>query len=201
MDPSVPIEDTIGAMADLVRDGFIRYIGLSEASAATIKKAVKVHPVAALQIEYSLWSRDIEKEVLPAIREAGVGLVAYSPLSRGFLSGELKSPENIKDSRAFMPRFHNENFYKNLELVERVKELALKKGCTPSQLAIAWVLAQGKDIITIPGTKHIKYLEQNIDAGSINLTPEDLKTIDVIVAPELVAGERYGEAQLKHLNG
>jgi aryl-alcohol dehydrogenase-like predicted oxidoreductase len=160
-----------------------------------------VHPVAALQIEYSLWSRDIENEVLPAIREAGVGLVAYSPLSRGFLSGELKSPENIKDSRAFMPRFHNENFYKNLELVEKVKGLALKKGCTPSQLAIAWVLAQGKDIITIPGTKHIKYLEQNIEAGSITLSPEDLKTIDEIVAPGLVAGERYGETQLKHLNG
>jgi aryl-alcohol dehydrogenase-like predicted oxidoreductase len=201
VDPSVPIEETIGAMADLVRDGFIRYIGLSEASAVTIKKAVKVHPVAALQIEYSLWSRDIENEVLPAIREAGVGLVAYSPLSRGFLSGELKSPENIKDSRAFMPRFHNENFYKNLELVEKVKGLALKKGCTPSQLAIAWVLAQGKDIITIPGTKHIKYLEQNIEAGSITLSPEDLKTIDEIVAPGLVAGERYGETQLKHLNG
>lgn len=201
VDPSIPIEETIGALAELVQAGVIRYIGLSEASATTIKRATKVHQVAALQIEYSLWSRDIEQEVLPALREEGIGLVAYSPLSRGLLSGEIQKPEDIKDSRAHMPRFQGENFSKNLELVEKVKELAEKKNCTPSQLAIAWVLAQGEDIITIPGTKRVKYLEENLGAGGVKFTAEELKAMEEILPAGSVAGTRYPEMFMKHLNG
>jgi len=201
VDPSIPIEETIGGLAELVQAGVIRYIGLSEASAATIKRAAKVYPITALQIEYSLWSRDIESEVLPALREEGIGLVAYSPLSRGLLSGEIRTPEDIKDHRAHMPRFQGENFNKNLELVEKVKELAEKKGCTPSQLAIAWVLAQGEDIITIPGTKRVKYLEENLGATGVQLTTEELETIDAILPAGSVAGTRYPEMFMKHLNG
>ena len=162
IDPSVPLEDSVGALSELVKKGVIRFVGLSEASAESIRRAAAVHTITALQIEYSLWTRDIESEILPTIRELGIGLVAYAPLSRGFLSGEYKKPEDIKDNRVHMPRFQGKNFYKNLELVEKVKMLAMEKECSPSQLAIAWVLAQGKDIITIPGTKHIKYLEENI---------------------------------------
>ena len=150
MDPNIPIEETVGALSELVAKGVVRYIGLSEASVASIRKAAKVHPIISLQIEYSLWTRDIEADVLPTIRELGIGLVAYSPLSRGFLSGEFKKPEDVKDNRKHMPRFQGENFYKNVELVEKIKSLADQKACTSSQLAIAWVLAQGKDIITIP---------------------------------------------------
>lgn len=200
IDPNVPIEETIGALADLVQNGVIRHIGLSEASAESIRKAAAVHPITALQIEYSLWSRDIEAEVLPTIRELGIGLVAYAPLSRGFLSGEYKKPEDLKDGRANMPRFQGQNFYKNLELVEKIKSLADKKDCTPSQLAIAWVLAQGEDIITIPGTKQIRYLEENIASEKINLTVEDLQSIEKIMPAGSVSGTRYPEKFMSALN-
>jgi len=200
VDPNIPIEETIGALADLVKKGVIRYIGLSEASVATIRKAAKVHPITALQIEYSLWSRDIESEVLPTIRELGIGLVAYAPLSRGFISGTIKKPEDIKDSRAHMPRYQGENFFKNLELVEKIKTLAAEKGCTAAQLAIAWVLAQGEDIITIPGSKHIKHLEENIAAENVLLSKEDLKSIEAIMPAGIVSGTRYPERFLSTLN-
>jgi aryl-alcohol dehydrogenase-like predicted oxidoreductase len=193
VDPNVPIEETVGALADLVQKGVIRYIGLSEASAATIRKAAAVHSIAALQIEYSLWSRDIEDEILPTIRELGIGLVAYAPLSRGFLSGEFKTPEDVQDNRKGMPRFQDENFYKNLELVEKIKTLAAGKGCTPAQLAIAWVLAQGNDIITIPGSKRIRHLEENIASEKVHLTTEDLQSIGEIMPAGVVAGTRYPE--------
>ena len=200
VDPNVPIEETVGALSGLVEKGVIRYIGLSEASAATIRKAAAVHPITALQIEYSLWSRDIEAEVLPTIRELGIGLVAYAPLSRGFLSGEFKAPEDIKDSRANMPRYQGENFYKNLELVEKIKTLSIEKGCTPSQLSIAWVIAQGEDTITIPGTKRIKYLEENIASENVQLSGEDLKSIEAMIPAGIVSGTRYPERFLNALN-
>lgn len=200
VDPNVPIEETVGALADLVAKGIVRYIGLSEASAETIRKAAAVHPITALQIEYSLWSRDIEAEVLPTIRKFGIGLVAYAPLSRGFLSGEFKKPEDIKGNRMNMPRFQGENFYKNLELVEKIKILADQKACTPSQLAIAWVLAQGDDIITIPGTKRIKYLEENIASENVQLTREDLQSIEAIMPAGTVSGTRYPEKFMNALN-
>lgn len=200
VDPNVPIEDTVGALSDLVKQGIVRYIGLSEAAAGTIRKAAAVHPITALQIEYSLWSRDIEAEVLPTIRELGIGLVAYSPLSRGFLSGAFKTPEDLKDNRVHMPRFQGGNFYKNLELVEKIKALAAEKGCTPSQLAIAWVLARGEDIITIPGTKRIEYLEENIASENVQLTGEDLKSIEAIMPAGIVSGTRYPEMFMNHLN-
>jgi aryl-alcohol dehydrogenase-like predicted oxidoreductase len=200
VDPDVPIEDTVGALSDLVKQGIVRYIGLSEASATTIRKAAAVHPITALQIEYSLWTRDIEAEVLPTIRELGIGLVAYSPLSRGFLSGAFKTPEDLKDNRVHMPRFQGENFYKNLELVEKIKTLATEKGCTPSQLAIAWVLGQGEDIITIPGTKRIKYLEENSASENVQLTGEDFKSIEAIMPAGIASGTRYPEMFMQHLN-
>lgn len=200
VDPNTPIGETMGALADLVQKGVIRYIGLSEASADTIRNAAAVHPVTALQIEYSLWSRDIEAEVLPTIRELGIGLVAYAPLSRGFLSGAFSKPEDIKDSRAHMPRYQGENFYKNLELVEKIKMLAAEKSCTPAQLAIAWVLAQGDDIITIPGSKRIQHLEENIASEHVRLTPEDLESIDKIMPAGIVSGTRYPEKFLTALN-
>jgi aryl-alcohol dehydrogenase-like predicted oxidoreductase len=200
VDPNVPIEDSIGAIADMVKEGIVRYIGLSEASAATVKKATAVHPIAALQIEYSLWSRDIEAEVLPALREEGIALVAYSPLSRGLMSGEIRTPDDLKDNRAHMPRFQGENFYKNLELVERIKELAAAKGCTPAQLAIAWVLAQGEDVITIPGTKRVAYLEQNLGSADVKLTKEDLQSIAVIMPAGIAAGLRYPAFLMGQLN-
>lgn len=200
VDPHIPVEETVGALSELVEKGVVKYIGLSEASADSIRKAAGVHTITALQIEYSLWTRDVEAEVLPAIRELGVGLVAYSPLSRGFLSGDLNKPEDIKDNRAHMPRFQGENFYKNLELVEKIKTLADKKGCTPSQLAIAWVLAQGEDIITIPGTKRIKYLEENIASEDIKLTGEDLRSIGTIMPAGIASGPRYPERFMNTLN-
>jgi aryl-alcohol dehydrogenase-like predicted oxidoreductase len=200
VDPKVPIEETVGALAELVSKGMVRYIGLSEASAESIRKAVAVYPITALQIEYSLWTRDIEAEVLPTIREMGVGLVAYAPLSRGFLTGEFKRPEDIKDSRAHMPRYQGENFYKNLELVEKIVTMADEKGCTPSQLAIAWVLAQGEDIITIPGTKRVKYLEENFGAENVQLTKRDLQSIEAIMPAGIVSGTRYPEKFMRSLN-
>lgn len=200
VDPNVPIEETVGALADLVQKGVIRYIGLSEASPQSIRRAVAVHTITALQIEYSLWTRDIEAEVLPAIRESGISLVAYAPLSRGFLSGEFRKPEDIKDSRAHMPRYQGENFYKNLELVEKIRALAAEKNCTPAQLAIAWVLSQGSDIITIPGSKRIKHLEENIASEHVQLTQEDLDSIDAIMPAGIVSGARYPERFLGALN-
>ena len=200
IDPGVPLEDSVGALSELVKKGVIRFVGLSEASAESIRRAASVHTITALQIEYSLWTRDIESEILPTIRELGIGLVAYAPLSRGFLSGEYKKPEDIKDNRVHMPRFQGENFYKNLELVEKVKMLAMEKECSPSQLAIAWVLAQGKDIITIPGTKHIKYLEENIASENVQLTKDDLQSIDAIMPAGIVSGTRYPERFMSALN-
>jgi aryl-alcohol dehydrogenase-like predicted oxidoreductase len=200
IDPGVPVEDSVGALSELVKKGVIRFVGLSEASAESIRRAAAVHTITALQIEYSLWTRDIESEILPTIRELGIGLVAYAPLSRGFLSGEYKKPEDIKDNRVHMPRFQGENFYKNLELVEKLKMLALEKECSPSQLAIAWVLAQGKDIITIPGTKHIKYLEENIASENVQLTEDDLQSIDAIMPAGIVSGPRYPERFMSALN-
>jgi aryl-alcohol dehydrogenase-like predicted oxidoreductase len=193
VDPNVPIEETIGALADLVQKGVIRYIGLSEAGVESIHRAAAVHPITALQIEYSLWSRDIETEVLPTIRELGIGLVAYAPLSRGFLSGEFKTPEDIKDNRKNTPRFQGENFYKNLELVETIRALAADKGCTPAQLAIAWVLAQDASIIAIPGSKRISHLLENIAAGDVKLSAEDLRGIGAV---GMVSGARNTERYL-----
>jgi len=200
VDPNVPIEDSVGALAELVQKGVVRFIGLSEASAESIRRAATVHAITALQTEYSLWTRDIEDEILPTIRELGIGLVAYAPLSRGFLSGTYKKPEDIKDNRAYMPRYQGENFYKNLELVEKVKMLASQKGCTPSQLAIAWVLAQGEDIITIPGTKRVKYLEDNIASENVRLSSGDLRAISEILPAGVVSGTRYPERFMSALN-
>jgi aryl-alcohol dehydrogenase-like predicted oxidoreductase len=200
IDPDIPVEDSVGALSELVSKGIVRFIGLSEASAATIRKAAVVHPITALQIEYSLWTRDIEAEVLPTIRELGIGLVAYAPLSRGFISGEIKKPEDINDNRANMPRYQGENFFKNLELVEKISILAARKGCTPAQLAIAWVLAQGEDIITIPGTKRIKFLEENIASENVQLSKEDLQNIEALMPAGIVSGTRYPEKFMNALN-
>jgi aryl-alcohol dehydrogenase-like predicted oxidoreductase len=193
VDPSVPIEETVGAMAALVREGKVRYIGLSEAGAATISRAHAVHPIAALQSEYSLWSRDIENEILSTCRRLGIALVAYSPLGRGFLSGEIRNFEDFAkdDFRRNNPRFQGDNFDKNLALVEKVKQLAEQKGCTASQLSLAWVLAQGDDIVPIPGTKRRKYLEENVRAAEIRLTPKDLAEIEAVFPKGAVAGDRY----------
>src|ERR671938_1663529 len=176
VDPKVPIEETVGEMSRLVEEGKVRYLGLSEASAETVRRAAAVHPIAALQSEYSLWTRDVEAEILPACRELGVGFVAYSPLGRGFLTGRFQKPEDLPedDRRRQFPRFQEENFRQNMRLVERVKELAAEKGCKPSPLALAWVLAQGEDIVPIPGTKRRKYLEENLAAEHIALDAGDL---------------------------
>ncbi len=199
IDPDVPVEETIGTLSKLVERGVIRYIGLSEASPDSLYKAASVHPIAALQIEYSLWSRDIEADILPTIRELGIGLVAYAPLSRGFLSGAFQKPEDIQDSRMNMPRYQGENFYKNLELVNQIKALAAEKGCTPAQLAIAWVLSQGEDIITIPGSKRIRHLEENIAAETIELTEAELSAIDAILPAGIASGTRYPEKFMSSL--
>ena len=203
VDKTVPIEDTVGAMADLVREGKVLHIGLSEASPATLRRANAVHPIAALQNEYSLWSRDIEDEILPTCRELGIGLVAYSPLGRGFLTGQIKRFEDLEadDFRRYSPRFQGENFGKNLELVGRIEELAAEKGCKPSQLALAWVLAQGKDIVPIPGTKRRTYLEENAAALDITLTAEDLARIDAVAPKGSASGARYAEASMAFING
>jgi aryl-alcohol dehydrogenase-like predicted oxidoreductase len=193
VDPKTPIEETVGAMAGLVRAGKVRFLGLSEAAPATIRRAAAVHPIAALQTEYSLWSREPEEEVLPTVRELGIGFVAYSPLGRGFLTGQFKSFEDLPadDYRRNAPRFQGENFGKNLELVQKIKELAARKGCTPAQLALAWVLAQGEDIVPIPGTKRVEYLDENLAAVHVELTPEELRQIDAILPAGAAAGERY----------
>ena len=203
VDPNTPIEETVGAMADLVRAGKVRYLGLSEASPATIRRAHAVHAIAALQTEYSLWTRDPEDEVLPTTRELGIAFIAYSPLGRGFLTGQIKRFEDLAedDYRRFSPRFQGENFRKNLDLVARVELLAREKNCTPSQLALAWLLAQGNDIIPIPGTKRTKYLEENAGALDLKLTAEDLKRIEEVAPKGVASGLRYPEAMMSLVNG
>jgi aryl-alcohol dehydrogenase-like predicted oxidoreductase len=201
VDPTVPIEETVGAMAELVREGKVRYLGLSEAGVDTLRRAHAVHPITALQSEYSLWSRDPEDEILPACRALGIGFVAYSPLGRGFLTGRFKSIDDLPadDYRRSSPRFQGENFAKNLDLVHRVEALAARKQCTPSQLALAWVLAQGDDVVPIPGTKRRQYLEQNVAATNVTLTPEELREIDRVAPKGVAAGERYPEAAMAAL--
>jgi len=203
VDPATPIEETVGAMAQLAQEGKIRHIGLSEASPQTLRRAVKVHPITALQTEYSLWSRDPEDELLALCRELGVGFVAYSPLGRGFLTGQFKRFEDFPadDYRRFSPRFQGENFQKNLDLVGRVEQIAKEKGCKPSQLALAWVLAQDKNIVPIPGTKRRKYLEENVAAIDVKLTKEDLRRIEEIFPTGAAAGDRYPEHMMKIVNG
>lgn len=202
VDPKVAIEETVGAMAELVREGKVRHLGLSEAAPATLRRAVAVHPIAALQTEYSLWTRDPEDEVLATCRELGVGFVAYSPLGRGFLTGRFRKLEDLSadDYRRNSPRFQGENFAINLDLVKKVEELAQEKGCTASQLALAWVLAQGEDIVPIPGTKKLRYLEENADAAAIELTAADLKRIAEAAPQGVAAGPRYPEAAMQHVN-
>jgi aryl-alcohol dehydrogenase-like predicted oxidoreductase len=202
VDPNTPIEDTVGAMAELVKAGKVRYLGLSEAGPQTLRRAVKVHPIAALQTEYSLWTRDPEDEILATCRELGIGFVAYSPLGRGFLTGDFKSPDDFAkdDFRRFNPRFQGENFQKNLDLVKHIDALAKSKGCTPAQLALAWVLAQGNDIVPIPGTKKRTRLEENAGAVNVKLTKEDLAKIDEIAPKGVAAGTRYPEAAMSSLN-
>jgi aryl-alcohol dehydrogenase-like predicted oxidoreductase len=195
VDPKVPIEETVGAMAELVAAGKVRHLGLSEAAPRTIRRAVAVHPIAALQTEYSLWSREVEAEILPTCRELGIGFVAYSPLGRGFLTGQFKSPDDFApdDYRRNSPRFQGENFARNLELVGHVRQLADAKGCTPSQLALAWVLSRGDDIVPIPGTKRAKYLDENLAATTVSLSAADLAEIDAAMPAGAVAGDRYNE--------
>lgn len=198
VDPNTPIEETVAAMAGLVKEGKVRYIGLSEAGPDTLRRAHAVHPITALQSEYSLWSRDPEDEILATCRELGIGFVAYSPLGRGFLTGQIKQFEDLPpdDYRRQSPRFQGENFQKNLELVRKIGEIAAKKGCKPSQLALAWVLAQGEDIVPIPGTKRRQYLQENAAAVDIVLTPEDLQEISEISHFGVAAGTRYPEAMM-----
>ncbi|UFP93554.1 aldo/keto reductase [Gloeobacter morelensis] len=195
VDPKVPIEETVGAMAELVQAGKVRFIGLSEAAPQTLRRAQRVHPISALQSEYSLWSRDVEDEILPTLRELGIGFVPYSPLGRGFLSGSITSPDDFApdDYRRQSPRFQGENFTKNLQLVEKVRELAAQKGVQPSQLALAWILAQGEDLVPIPGTKRVAYLEENVAATEIVLTPEELASIEAIAPKGAASGQRYAD--------
>jgi len=202
VDPNTPIEETVGAMAQLVKEGKVRHLGLSEASPQTLRRATKVHPIAALQSEYSLWTRDPEQEILPTCRELGIGFVAYSPLGRGFLTGQIKRFEDLAadDYRRFSPRFQGENFQKNLDLVRRVEEIAAEKKCKPSQLALAWVLAQGEDVGPIPGTKHRKYLEENVAALDVKLTEDDLRRIDEVIPHDAAAGSRYPEHMMQLVN-
>ncbi len=202
VDPKTPIEDTVGAMADLVRAGKVRYLGLSEAAPDTIRRAHDIHPITALQTEYSLWSREPEDEILDTVRELGIGFVAYSPLGRGFLSGAIKSVDELApdDYRRNAPRFQGENFQKNLELVRSIEAMAGELGCTAAQLALAWVMNQGEDVIAIPGTKRVALLEQNIAAGRIVLSPEQLARIDTMMPAGSAAGQRYAAAAMQALN-
>ncbi|MFB2882102.1 aldo/keto reductase [Floridanema aerugineum] len=203
VDPNVPIEETVGAMAELVQAGKVRFLGLSEAAPGTIRRANAVHQITALQTEYSLWTRDPEDEILPTCRELGISFVAYSPLGRGFLTGQFKSIDDLApdDWRRYSPRFQGENFSKNLDLVKKMEELAKEKGCQPSQLALAWLLAQGEDIVPIPGTKRIKYLEENVAASEeIALTLGELEMIDRIAPKNVASGERYPEHSMKAVN-
>lgn len=203
VDKQTPIEETVGAMAELVKAGKVRYLGMSEASADTLTKASSVHPITALQTEYSLWSRDVEDEILPACRELGISFVPYSPLGRGFLTGQFKKLEDIPedDYRRHSPRFQGENFQKNLDLVKKIEKMAGEKGCTPSQLALAWLLAQGKDIVPIPGTKRRKYLEENIKAVDVSLSQQELEELESIAPKGAAAGLRYAAPQMGSLNG
>lgn len=202
VDSEVPIEDTVGAMADLVSAGKVRFLGLSEAGLQTIRRAHAVHPISALQSEYSLWTRDPEEELLPTLRELGIGLVAYSPLGRGFLTGQLKSPDDFADDdyRRSSPRFQVENFAKNLELVERINEMAAQKGVAAGQLALAWVLAQGDDIVPIPGTKRRKYLEENIAAGAVTFSTAELAAITEALPMGTAVGARYPASMMTYIN-
>lgn len=202
VDPQTPIEETVAAMAELVEEGKVRHLGLSEAAPATIRRAAAVHPIAALQSEYSLWSREVEEEILPTVRELGIGFVAYSPLGRGFLTGQFKTFDDLPadDYRRHAPRFQGENFQKNLELVKKIEELAAAKKCLPSQLALAWVLAQGEDVVPIPGTKRVKYLDENLGAADVTLSAEELARLDEILPAGGAAGERYHEQGMKAVN-
>jgi aryl-alcohol dehydrogenase-like predicted oxidoreductase len=202
VDPNTPIEETVGAMAQLVKEGKVRYLGLSEAGSQTLRRAAKVHPITALQTEYSLWTRDPEDQILSTCRELGIGFVAYSPLGRGFLTGQFQRFEDLAadDYRRNSPRFQGENFQKNLDLVRHVENLAKEKNCKPSQLALAWVLAQGNDIVPIPGTKHRKYLEENTAALDLNLTAEDLRRLNQFFPVDAAAGPRYPEHMMSAVN-
>ena len=202
VDPVTPIEETIGVMAELVTAGKVRFIGLSEAAPATIRRAAKIHSIAALQTEYSLWTRETEDEILPTVRELGIGFVAYSPLGRGFLTGAFKTIEDLPadDYRHRAPRFQGENFAKNLQLVDKIKEIAKAKGCTSSQLALAWVLARGSDIVPIPGTKRAKYLDENLGALDVTLTAGDLSEIDAVLPGGQTAGDRYPAHAMQAVN-
>jgi aryl-alcohol dehydrogenase-like predicted oxidoreductase len=203
VDPNTPIEETVGAMAELVKAGKVKYLGLSEASPKTIRRAHKVHPITALQTEYSLWEREVEREIIPTCRELGIGFVPYSPLGRGFLTGAITKPTDLAatDSRAMrFPRFAEENFARNMAAVDRVRQLAAKKNLTPAQLALAWVMAKGDDIVPIPGTKRRKYLEQNAAAADVTLTPADVAELESAVPPDAIAGGRYAEAQMKAID-
>ena len=203
VDPNTPIEETVGAMAQLIKEGKVRFLGLSEAGARTLRRAVKIHPISALQTEYSLWTRDPEDEILPTCRELGIGFVAYSPLGRGFLTGQFKRFDDLPadDYRRSSPRFQGENFNRNLDLVRRVEEIAREKNCKPSQLALAWVLAQGEDIVPIPGTKRRKYLEENVGALDVHLSGDDLRRIDQVFPLAAAAGMRYPETMMRAVNG
>ncbi|HZF37292.1 MAG TPA: aldo/keto reductase [Blastocatellia bacterium] len=202
VDPKVPIEETVGAMAELVKEGKARYLGLSEVSSATLERAHKTHPITALQSEYSLWTRDPEREVLPACRRLGIGFVPFSPLGRGFLTGAISKPEDLKedDYRRHSPRFQGENFARNLRLADDVKALAAKKGILPSQLALAWMMAQGDDIVPIPGTKRRKYLEENAGAVDVTFSIEELALINALFPPDTAVGARYPESMMKLVN-
>jgi len=202
VDPKVPIEDTVGAMAELVEQGKVRYLGLSEAAPATIRRANAVHPITALQSEYSLWSRDVEDEILPTCRELGIGFVAYSPLGRGFLTGRFRNFEDLPadDYRRNQPRFQGANFQRNLDLVKHIEQLATQKHCTPSQLALAWLLAQGPELVPIPGTKRVTYLEENVGALDVRLSADDLRRIDEIAPQGVAAGMRYPEGGMATVN-
>ena len=202
VDANTPIEDTVGAMAGLIEAGKVRFLGLSEAASDTIRRAQKVNPIAALQTEYSLWSRDPEGELLDTVRELGIGFVAYSPLGRGFLTAKITSLDDLADNdwRRSMPRFEQENFGRNLELVERIKALAARKGCSTAQLALAWVLAQGDDIVPIPGTKRRRYLEENIGALDVHLAPDELAEIDAILPAGAAAGSRYSAPGMRTIS-
>jgi aryl-alcohol dehydrogenase-like predicted oxidoreductase len=203
VDPQTPIEDTVGAMAELVRQGKVRFLGLSEANPATIRRAHKVHPISALQTEYSLWSRDPEDEILPTLRELGIGFVPYSPLGRGFLAGRFRKLEDLAkdDWRRDSPRFQGENFAKNLAVLEQINQLAQEKRCAPSQLALAWLLAQGDDLVPIPGTTNLARLEENVGASKVTLSKADLQRIDSAAPHGVAVGERYHPEMMRLLNG